>query len=369
MYAERFFEREDHSGGFMQEEGPRRRFRGRRRGRKRHQRREGPAVDPDLMTPEEEAYYAAHEEVERKVELTSRMVRYGIINLLLLMFVWPIGVIFLIVNAVRFGRPLYEQLVEPRVREKFLRDEVDKRVNAQLVRERQDMEGEHARSMQELSASIAHEIRNPITAAKSLVQQMEEDPSAQDNIEYARVALEELSRVERSVSHLLRFARDEELRRRPMNFGEVVDSAVETFRDRAGRSGVEIVCDLEQAAELEGDAEKLRRVVINLLGNALDALEESGKPDGRIDISLGENLAGTEIWLRIADNGPGIDGVTREHLFSPFHTSKDTGTGLGLPISRKLVDAHGGSIEVRSEPGEGTEFVVTLPRRSVEGRV
>jgi signal transduction histidine kinase len=198
---------------------------------------------------------------------------------------------------------------------------------------------------------------------------MEEDPSAPDNIEYARVALEELSRVERSVSHLLRFARDEDLRRRPMHFGEVVDSAVETFRDRAGRSGVEIVCHLEQQALLEGDAEKLRRVVINLLGNALDALEESGKPDGRIEVSLGENLAGTEIWLRIADNGPGLDGVTRDHLFDPFHTSKETGTGLGLPISRKLVDAHGGGIEVHSEPGEGTEFVVTLPKRAVEGRV
>jgi signal transduction histidine kinase len=226
------------------------------------------------------------------------------------------------------------------------------------------MEGEHARSMQDLSASIAHEIRNPITAAKSLVQQMEEDPVAHDNIEYARVALEELSRVERSVSHLLRFARDEELRRRPMRFCDVVDSAVETFRDHAQRAGIEIVCDLDAVGELEGDAEKLRRVVINLVGNALDAVEEAGTPKGRVDVSLGENLAGTQVWLRVADNGPGIDGVTREHLFSPFHTSKDTGTGLGLPISRKLVDAHGGGIEVRSEAGEGTEFLVTLPKRT-----
>ncbi len=348
----------------MEEEGPRRRSDRWRRRRKRRTSRERPLVDADLMTAEEEAYYEAHEAVERKVELTSRMVRHGIINLLLLIFLPPVGVVLLIVNVVRFGRPLFEQLVEPRVRERFLREEVEKRVNAQLVRERQDLEGEHARSMQELSASIAHEISNPITAAKSLVQQMEEDPAAQENIEYARVALEELSRVERSVSHLLRFARDEELRRRPLRLCEVADSAVETFRDRAARSGVEIVCDLDQAGELDGDAEKLRRVVINLVGNALDALEESGKPGGRIDVSLGENLAGTEVWLRVADNGPGIDGVTREHLFSPFHTSKESGTGLGLPISRKLVDAHGGGIEVRSEPGEGTEFVVTLPKRA-----
>ncbi len=108
-------------------------------------------------------------------------------------------------------------------------------------------------------------------------------------------------------------------------------------------------------------------MVINLVGNALDALEESSTPGGRVDVQVGENLAGTEVWLRVADDGPGIDGAGREQLFSPFHTSKETGTGLGLPISRKLVDAHRGHIEVRSEPGAGTEFIVTLPRRPRAG--
>jgi len=347
----------------MREEAPlghtgkmRRRRHGRRRAREA-------ALEREFMSDEEVVLLDAREEAERKVEFTSRLLKRGLINLILLIFLPPVGVVLLIINLMRFGRPLYEQLVEPRVRERFLREEVEKRVRSQLVRERQDLEGEHARSMQELSASIAHEIRNPITAAKSLVQQMEEDPAAEDNIEYARVALEELSRVERSVSHLLRFARDEELRRLPLRLAEVVDSAALTFAERAERLGIEIQSDLEVAGELEGDAEKLRRVVINLLGNALDALEESDKPGGRIDVQVGENLAGTEVWLRVADNGPGIDSVTREHLFSPFHTSKETGTGLGLPICRKLVDAHHGSIEVRSEPGTGTEFIVTLPKR------
>ena len=365
MYADERVNGFEQPGGFMEQDARRQ-----SRGRRGHRRRRGAggARDAEALSPEETVYHDAQDEVDRKVELTGRLVRRGLITLLFLVVFFPLGLVLLIINVVKFSRPVYEEFLEPTLRERFLREEVEKRVTAQLVRERQDMEGEHARSMQELSASIAHEIRNPITAAKSLVQQMEEDPAAQENIEYARVALEELSRVERSVSHLLRFARDEELRRRSMRLAEVADSAVETFRDRAGRSGIEIVCDFAVPGDVEGDAEKLRRVVINLVGNALDALEESDEPGGRIDVQLGENLAGTEVWLRVADNGPGIDGNTREHLFSPFHTSKDRGTGLGLPISRKLVDAHRGQLEVRSEPGEGTEFIVTLPKLDAEVR-
>ena len=153
-----------------------------------------------------------------------------------MIFIPPVGFIMLIVWGLKLGKRFYRLVLEPELRERFVESEVKKQVQVTLSREREALHGEHARSLEQLSASIAHEIRNPITAAKSLVQQMEEDPTAHENVEYARVALEELSRVERSVSHLLRFARDEEVRRRPIHFGEVVDSAVETFRDRAARS-------------------------------------------------------------------------------------------------------------------------------------
>ena len=110
------------------------------------------------------------------------------------------------------------------------------------------------------------------------------------------------------------------------------------------------------------DAEQLRRVVINLVSNAVDALEETGAADPRIDVEMGENLAGSEVWVRIRDNGPGIDANARDRIFSPLYTSKAKGTGLGLSITRKLVDAHGGTVELESEPDRGTEFLVTLPR-------
>jgi signal transduction histidine kinase len=339
-----------------------RRHRGRKHERRRRRREVAVDVeqelDESLLTPEERAV----REAERKVKLTGDLIKFGIIAALLLIFLPPIGIIFLVFSGAKNFRKFYGLVLEPRMRERYLREEVAKQVHAQLSQERQLMEGEHARSMQELSASIAHEIRNPITAAKSLVQQMEEDPGAVQNVEYAHVALEELSRVERSVSHLLRFARDEEMRVSTVRMADVVDSALETFRDRLERSGIALERHIDADGEVVGDPEKLRRVVINLIGNAIDAIDESHTENGRIEVHLGENLAGSEVWLRIADNGPGVDELAVQKMFSPFYTSKEGGTGLGLPICKKLVDAHGGTIEVDPANGGGAAFVVTLPR-------
>ena len=325
-------------------------------------------IDESLLAPEERNYLEAHRRAEQKVGLYRELVKAGIIALPLLIIVpWAAG-IFLMVQAVRFGRQLYRVFVEPQVRERLVKDEVAKQVSYSVHQERRQLEGEHARSLEELSASIAHEIRNPITAAKSLVQQMGEEPDGSDNLEYARVAVGELERVERSISHLLRFARDEEVRMSAVRMVDVLESALETFRDRATRSGVEIVRQFDCDGSMRGDAEKLRRIVINLVGNAIDALDESNVEKPSVEVAMGENLAGSEVWLRIRDNGPGIDPETRDKMFSPFFTSKQSGTGLGLAITKKLVDAHAGTIEAESVSGSGAEFVLTFPKRGGSGR-
>jgi two-component system sensor histidine kinase HydH len=266
--------------------------------------------------------------------------------------------------GLKVGKEAYELEVEPRLRKRFVEQEVEKQVHASLSQQRRTLEGEHAQTLSQLSASIAHEIRNPITAAKSLVQQMGETPTANENVEYARVALEELQRVERSVSHLLRFAREEETGMAELHMADVIESALESFRDRVRRSGIALEHRIDCDGAMIGDADQLRRVVINLVGNAIDALGESGSPDPRVDVHMGENLAGSEVWLQIKDNGPGIEREQLAKLFSPFYTSKANGTGLGLAICKKLVDAHGGTIEASSEPGAGAEFLLTFPKRA-----
>jgi two-component system, NtrC family, sensor histidine kinase HydH len=257
----------------------------------------------------------------------------------------------------------FAALVVPDLRRGMVEREVERQL-AESAEERRHLEDRHARSLEELSASIAHEIRNPITAAKSLVQQMGEDPTSKETLAYASVALEELDRVERSISHLLRFAREEDLELRDVRLAEIVDSALATFGERAARLGVRIEREIDGPAPVRGDPEKLRRVVINLVGNALDALEEARVPEPSVRVLAGENLAGSEVWLRVRDNGPGIAPELRGRLFDPFTTSKRDGTGLGLALARKVVLAHGGSIEAAPAAPQGTEFVVTLPRRA-----
>ena len=348
--------------------GSTRRYRRRdrkRRGRSRDEQRPNAEAEDLLLTPEERAYRRAQLLAEEKTEVTSQLIWLAVIGVPLLIISFPI---FLIVLIFWGSKPLkrgWRMFIEPKLRDLFVEREVEKEVHAQLSRERQALEGRHARSMQQLSASIAHEIRNPITAAKSLVQQMEEDPTSRENVEYARVALEELQRVERSVSHLLRFARDEELGISDVQLSEVVDSALETFGDRFDRSGIELVRSVEGACQMRGDPEQLRRVVINLVGNAIDAVEDAEVEGPVVRVSVGENLAGTDVWLRVKDNGPGIEADAREHLFSPFYTSKSDGTGLGLPICKKLVEAHHGTIELISEAGAGTEFLLTFPKKRI----
>jgi len=339
-----------------------------RRSRRREKRREAEArqrveLEEELtLSPEERAYRRARRIAEEKTKLASEALPILLIGLVLLFWMPWVGAIVLLAYGWRPLKRAYKLFVEPEIRERLVENEVERQVHATLSEERRHLESAHSRSMQHLSASIAHEIRNPITAAKSLVQQMEEAPTSRENVEYARVALEELQRVERSVSHLLRFARDEELGVTEVSMAEVIDSALETFRDRFERDGIALERQLDTEGLMRGDPEKLRRVVINLIGNAADALEESGQAEPRLEVSMGENLAGTEVWVRVKDNGPGIEPEVLERLFSPFFTSKANGTGLGLPICRKLVDAHGGRIEVGSEPGEGAAFVLTFPK-------
>jgi signal transduction histidine kinase len=332
------------------------------RGRSRYE----PEPEERERTPEDEAYAEARRLANRKVGFVSHLVPYlatctflllvaGFRAAMIVAMAWGIGV-----ACHWFG------VVAPTLRKRWIDQEVHRRLNRTVSKERRVLEGQHARSLEELSASIAHEIRNPITAAKSLVQQMGEDPASHQNVEYARVALEELDRVERSISHLLKFAREEALRLADVRIPDILDSALESFRDRITRGGVKVERAFDGQGTLRGDPEKLRRVALNLIGNALDALEHAAPRSPTLEVASGENLASTEVWVRIRDNGPGMEPDALGKIFRPFYTSKPEGTGLGLAISKKLVEAHGGTIEAQSAPGAGTEFVLTLPKAGPE---
>jgi signal transduction histidine kinase len=234
----------------------------------------------------------------------------------------------------------------------------DPAVERELQREKAAMQTEKQASLDELSSTIAHEIRNPIAAAKSLVQQMGEDPHSVENVEYAKVALDELDRVERRIAHLLKFAKEEDYAMAPVNLASVVDSALTQLRGKLDAAKVAPVRNYITGPTIVADGEKLKQVFANVLDNAIDAFD--GVPENR-RVELFIENGGSNAVVRVRDNGCGIPPDKLDRIFNPFFTTKEKGTGLGMAISRKIVEAHAGTMDVASEPGRGTEFVVTLP--------
>jgi len=234
----------------------------------------------------------------------------------------------------------------------------DPAVERELQREKAAMQTEKQASLDELSSTIAHEIRNPIAAAKSLVQQMGEDPHSVENVEYAKVALDELDRVERRIAHLLKFAKEEDYAMAPVNLASVVDAALTQMRGKLDAAKVGPVRNYITGPTIIADAEKLKQVFVNVLDNGIDAFD--GVPENR-RVELFIENGGSNAVVRMRDNGGGIPVDKLDRIFNPFFTTKEKGTGLGMAISRKIVEAHAGTMEVASEVGRGTEFIVTLP--------
>jgi signal transduction histidine kinase len=267
-----------------------------------------------------------------------------------LWFLWPLLCwgfwVFAHYTAV-FGRRLFRQ--------RYFEPAVEREVR----REKAVMTSEKQASIDELSSTIAHEIRNPIAAAKSLVQQMGEDPTSPENVEYGKVALDELERVERSISHLLKYAKEEDYTLARVNLATVVDSALTQMRAKLDDARVLVARNYIAGPTITADADKLRQVFANVLDNAIDALAPVAE-GRRIELYI-ENGRPDYATVRVVDNGAGISADKIGRIFNPFFTTKEKGTGLGMAISRKIVEAHEGAIEVASEVGRGTEFTIRLP--------
>ena len=300
----------------------------------RRERREGRSSG---ASPEQAAYHQARRRANLKFSFAAHFVAYASVCVFLLM-VAGFRAAFVVALAWGIGLVMHYffAIVAPDLRRRLIDDEVSREVETSRPRERRTLEDKHARSLEQLSASIAHEIRNPITAAKSLVQQMGEDPSSHENVAYANVALEELDRVERSISHLLKYAREEELQLCELRIAEVVDSALETFRERIAKLGVTVTRELGGGGAMRGDPEKLRRVLINLIGNALDALEELAHAEARAAAHGGRGPGGPRgVAARARQRTGHRAGEARPHLQPVLHLE---GVGHG-PGPRDLEEA------------------------------
>ena len=210
----------------------------------------------------------------------------------------------------------------------------------------------------ETAARIAHDIRNPVAAARSPAQQVAREPAAAPfAIEHA-VILEELDRVERQVAVLLRFARREELQVETVDLGDLVRGTIALLRPRLERAAIAVAVHAPESVCAAADREKLRQVVIKLDENAIDALGEKDA-DRHLVVEVRETDGCAA--LHVGDDGPGVAVEALPRLFEPFFSLKATGTGLGLAIAHRTIAAHGGRIEASSTPGAGMMVRIALP--------
>lgn len=209
----------------------------------------------------------------------------------------------------------------------------------------------------ELTAGVAHEVRNPLGIIRASVQLMENaDCSRERVISAAQVIKQEIDRLDRVIKALLDFGRPAAPTMRPVAVAEVLEDVALFSRTFASRARVQVVPRYAPGVpEVRADPEQLKQVFVNLISNAVQAMSGGGVLT--IETGFDEGF----VFVRFTDTGPGIPDEVLSKVFDPFVSTRDDGTGLGLTIVHRIVDDHDGHIEVTSEPGVGTAFTVWLP--------
>ncbi len=225
-----------------------------------------------------------------------------------------------------------------------------------------------------LSATIAHEIRNPLDTVTNLIYLMQQESSpGLVTQQYLQLASDELARITQITGQLLTFHREA---RNPVsvNLGEVLESVLTLFAPQIRKAGIEVDRRLDTSARVRGFPGELRQVFSNLVANAIDAMPKGG----RLILHMRESSAVQDperrgVRVTVLDTGSGISRGVQKNLFAPFFTTKgERGTGLGLWVSRGIVEKHEGTIRLTSttRPGRsGTAFSVFLPFEQVQGKL
>ena len=217
-------------------------------------------------------------------------------------------------------------------------------------------------AMGEMAASLAHQLRTPLAAALLYTSNLgQAGVSDEARARFSDKASGQLRRLERLIQDVLLFARGESIGRDVMLASDLLHEAAQTVEALMREHGIEFVTvDQCFEAKIVGSRKALFGALVNLLENAMQATPASGK------ICLTGKKCSDKLEFAVRDSGPGVPLDKQTRIFDPFFTTKGQGTGLGLAIALGVARAHGGAIELSSIPGEGAEFVLTLPIGAVE---
>jgi signal transduction histidine kinase len=234
--------------------------------------------------------------------------------------------------------------------------------------EREALRAEQLAALGQMAAAMAHELRNPLTSMKIIVQGAqsaagwgEENPALSDRD--LQILEEEISRLETVIQTFFDFARPAQPKLRSLDVRPLVEQTLELVAAQASSNRVRVEWSASPGpVRAAVDPGQLRQVVLNLLLNALDAVPRGGV----IQVTLGEGPSGGLI-LRVADSGCGLPAALGSRIFAPFTTTKETGLGLGLSICKRIAEAHGATISAVNRPEGGAVFTLCLPPRKEEG--
>jgi signal transduction histidine kinase len=238
-------------------------------------------------------------------------------------------------------------------------------VVGQLQRQQcESLRAEQLAAVGQLAASIAHEVRNPLTSIKLLVGAALDGryPTGLSQTDL-RVIYDEVGRLERKVQALLDFARPVESEHHPEDIARIIHKVTDLVQERLRQQSVRLNLDLpKEPITADLDRDQFQGVLVNLIFNALDVMPGGGQ----LDVRLQRDGPG-HLKVMVSDTGPGIDASVTDRLFTPFTSTKATGTGLGLSVSRRVVEAHGGRLTASNKDGGGACFTITLPIGGMKG--
>jgi signal transduction histidine kinase len=231
------------------------------------------------------------------------------------------------------------------------RNEIERLHRTQMSR------AEHMATLGEMATGLAHEIRNPLAGIAGVIEIIGRDlPATSPARSVLKDVRQEIARINRIVTDLLQTARPHPPQVRKSDLNTTVEHAVMLGRQQALSKSTEITLRKDPSLpEVEHDSDRIHQVLLNLLLNALQAIDASGK------IAVTVELRGKNAVIEVADNGRGIAPDHLPNIFRPFYTTKGDGTGLGLSLARRIVEDHQGRIQVTSTVGKGTTFAVILP--------
>ena len=212
-----------------------------------------------------------------------------------------------------------------------------------------------------IAAAIAHEIRNPLTAIRGFIQLLTPYLETVGKQEYTRIILSEIDRANDIIFEFLNASKPSAPMKSTVLVSLLLKETILLSESEAHLRGCELQCELfDPDMAVAIDVKQIKQVLLNIIKNAIDAIAEAGDGrKGRIDVSARRESGFALISIR--DNGKGMNQSTLSRLFDPFFSTKESGTGLGLSVSYRIVRNHGGNVNVDSRPGEGTEFMIYLP--------